>query len=453
MKHSVKTFILGLSLLPLSVSAATSTTVRNSVGEPAAVSQSTSKRAIMWIDGEANFRRFSNKDSIDFYLQKIHDLGFTDIAVDVRPITGEVFFNTTHAPKMTEWQGYHRPDFDYLGHFITMAHQLGLKVQATLNCFVAGHNYFDRGIIYTTHPEWASVVYTPQGLKPITEQKEKYSAMVNPLNRDFRKHIKAVLTDLVKAYPHLDGIIMDRVRYDGIEADFSDLSRKTFEKYVGKMVKNFPQDIFTWKKGDDGQWHVSRGQWFNKWIEWRSQTIYDAMADLRATVKKANPQISFGTYTGAWYPSYYEVGVNFASKTYDPSKDYDWATANYKNTGYMELLDLYTTGNYYTDITIADAEKNTKGVKNETDSEVQTGTWYSVEGSCNHLRQILGGHAVYGGLLVDQLYPTPSKLSQSIEMNLKKSDGLMIFDICHLIARPELWKEVEKGMKEGGMLK
>ena len=58
------------------------------------------KRAIMWIDGEANFSRFSHKDSIDFYLQKVHDLGFTDVAVDVRPITGEVLFNTPNAPKM-----------------------------------------------------------------------------------------------------------------------------------------------------------------------------------------------------------------------------------------------------------------------------------------------------------------------------------------------------------------
>lgn len=411
------------------------------------------RRAIMWIDGEANFRRFSSPDSVTFYLRKVRDLGFTDVAVDVRPITGEVFFSTPHAPKMRDWQGFQRDDsLDYLGLFLTEAHRLGLQVQATLNCFVAGHNYFDRGLVYSTHPEWASVVYTPQGLKPITEQKEKYSAMVNPLNADFRQHIKAVLTDLLTAYPSLDGIILDRVRYDGVEADFSDLSRTTFEQYVGKRVKHFPEDIFRWKKGADGQWHVKRGKWFNKWIEWRAQTIHDAMADLRQTVKAVRPDVSFGTYTGAWYPSYYEVGVNFASKDYDPSKDYDWATPQYRNTAYMELLDLYTTGNYYTDITLADAEKNTTGVKNETDSEVQTGTWYSVEGSCTHLRTILGGHAFYGGLLVDQLYGSPSKLSQSIEMNLKKSDGLMVFDICHLIARPELWDEVEKGMRAGGMI-
>lgn len=205
------------------------------------------------------------------------------------------------------------------------------------------------------------------------EQKQKYSAMVNPIDTSFRKHIKAVLTDLVKAYSELDGIILDRVRYDGIEADFSDLSRSAFEQWQGKKIKNWPTDIFTWKKGNDKKWHVERGPLFNKWIEWRSQVIHDAMADLRSTVKAARPDISFGTYTGAWYPSYYEVGVNFASNTYDPSADYDWATPTYKRTGYMELLDLYTTGNYYTDITITEAERNTKGVKNETDSETQRG--------------------------------------------------------------------------------
>ena len=35
------------------------------------------KPALMWFDAEANFARFSNPDSIDYYLDKIHSLGFT----------------------------------------------------------------------------------------------------------------------------------------------------------------------------------------------------------------------------------------------------------------------------------------------------------------------------------------------------------------------------------------
>ena len=406
------------------------------------------KRALMWFDGEANFRRFSNTDSIDYYLNKVHDIGFTDVVIDVRPITGEVLFDSKYAPRMREWNGYQRKDFDYLGHFLTSAHRLGMKVHASLKVFVAGHNYFDRGQIYTSHPDWASVVYTPHGLMPITRQKQKYSAMVNPLNKEFRSHILHVLCELVEKYPMLDGLILDRVRYDGIEADFSALSKSAFEKYTGKKIGKWPQDIFKWKDGK-----VVRGKYFKEWIEWRARVIRDFMAEMREKVKEANPKISFGTYTGAWYPSYYEVGVNFASNTYDPCKDYDWATKDYRKTGYMELLDLYTTGNYYTDITLADAQKNRSGVKNETDSETQYGSWYSVEGSCEHLRPILGGHPFYGGMLVDQLYGEPEKIHEAVEMNLKKSDGLMVFDICHLIARPELWAEIERGMRSGGMIR
>ncbi len=121
------------------------------------------------------------------------------------------------------------------------------------------------------------------------------------------------------------------------------------------------------------------------------------MALARKEVKEANPKISFGTYTGAWYPSYYEVGVNFVSKKYDPSKDFDWATSNYMKYGYVELIDLYATGNYYTDIFLEEYKKANCSVWDETDSQMQSGTWYCVEASCTHLRTILKENKFMGG--------------------------------------------------------
>ncbi len=157
------------------------------------------KPALMWFDAEANFQRFSNPDSIDYYLTKIKSLGFTHAIVDIRPITGEVLFDCPFAPKMTEWGGYHRTDFDYLGHFIKKGHELGLEIHASLNVFVGGHNFFDRGQVYTEHPEWASMVYVPEkGIISIMEEKHKYSAMINPINKNFQTHIINVLKDLVK---------------------------------------------------------------------------------------------------------------------------------------------------------------------------------------------------------------------------------------------------------------
>ena len=175
------------------------------------------------------------------------------------------------------------------------------------------------------------------------------------------------------------------------------------------------------------------------------------MVRARKEVKAANPNVDFCTYTGAWYPSYYEVGVNFASKEYDPSKDFEWATPNYKNYGYAELIDIYATGNYYTDITLEDYRKNNTTVWNETDSQAQQGTWYCVEGSCQKLREILGNNDFMGGILVDQFYNNRTDLSRTIAQNIKDSDGLMVFDIVHIITK-NLWKEVEEGMKKGGNL-
>lgn len=427
----------------------------NNVGIPAAPFcfelPKRKKPALMWFDAEANIKRFSNPDSIDYYIDKIADLGFTHAAVCVRPITGYLLYDSDLAPLYRGNKDDVNVDFDYLGKFIEAAHRRGIKVLASMNTFCAGHNYIDKGLIYDGHPEWASMVLdVDRGIIPITEQKNKYGAMVNPINPEYQDYIISVMKEIVTKYPEVDGLILDRVRYDGITADFSDLSRREFEKYIGHRVAHFPDDILKLEKtGDNGKFKTVPGKYYKKWIEWRTKNITDFMARARSEVKATKPDAIFSTYTGAWYPSYYEVGVNFASKNYDPSKDFDWATPEYKDLGYAELIDLYTTGNYYTDITIEESNANPDTVWNETDSEGHKGSWYCVEGSCRHLRDIMGDNDVLGGVLVDQLYFDTSRLPRVIEMNLKASDGLMIFDIVHIIKK-NLWKEIEDGMRAGG---
>ena len=417
------------------------------------VTIATQKPALMWFDAEANFRRFSSADSIDYYLSKIKSLGFTHAVVCVRPITGEVLYDSEIAPIHKEWEGDNHPEFDYLEYFIEQGHKLGLKVLASMNVFCAGNNHKERGVVFESHPEWASAYYDAQkGIIPITKLKgpNKYGAMVNPINEEYQKYIINIMKEIVSKYPTVDGLMLDRVRYDGINTDFSELSRKNFEKYIGQKVLDFPKDILSWEK-DGERYKPVFGKYAKLWAEWRTKNITDFMARARKEVKATNQNVDFCTYTGAWYPSYFEVGVNFASKEYDPSKDFEWATPNYKNYGYAELIDIYATGNYYTDITIEDYRKNNTTVWNETDSQAQSGTWYCVEGSCQKLREILGENDFMGGILVDQFYNNRNDLSRTIAQNLKDSDGLMVFDIVHIITK-NLWKEVENGMKKGGNL-
>lgn len=415
----------------------------------------TDKPAVMWIDAEANYPRFNHPDSIDKYVDKVADLGFTHLAVDARPITGELMYDSELAPR---YKGMHdeivpAEGLDYLGHFIERAHARGLKVLFSLNVFCAGHNFFDKGLIFTEHPEWATIVQDPEkGLVPITEWKnrgDKYGGMVNPVNPEYQSYIIDVMKEMITKYPEVDGLILDRGRYDGIAADFSDLSRNKFEEFLGEQVTTFPDDILKIVRTDSGRDSLVRGELFQDWVYWRSKTITDFLARSRSELKAIDPDMIFSLYSGAWYPSYYEVGVNFASKDYDPSESFSWARSDYKDTGYAELIDLYMTGNYYTDITIADFENNPNPIWNETDFEGHTGDWYCVEGSCHHLREILGPNKFLGGLLVDQLYSQSDRLPEAMAMNVKESDGLMMFDIVHIINK-NLWGKVAEGMRQAG---
>ena len=58
----------------------------------------------MCIDG--NFQRFSQKDSICFYLDKAKETGFNHVVVDVRGIDGHVLYESDFLPELTQVEGF-----------------------------------------------------------------------------------------------------------------------------------------------------------------------------------------------------------------------------------------------------------------------------------------------------------------------------------------------------------
>ena len=407
------------------------------------------QKALLWFDATANFARFASSDSIRFYLDKCVKAGVTDIIIDMRPISGEVLYKSEIAPFLHEWMGAERdPNFDFLGCFIEEGHKRKLTVHASMNMFVGGHNFFDRGIVYTKYSQWQTINYTPEGIKPITELKKKYSAMMNPANSEVREYLLSILKELVEKYPKLDGVMLDRGRFDGIQADFSNLSKNLFETYIGQKVENFPADIYEWKTDTGEKTEMIKGPLFKKWLEWRASVIYSFYEQARATVKSVNPNIIFGNYTGAWYASYYDVGVNWASQKYDPSVDYDWATPDYKKYGYAETLDLFTVGCYFTEISKEDVKKlNEENItRSEAGMRETKDPENSVEGSAElALKVTKGATPLYGGLYVEQ-YHDGEQFAKAMEMCRKKTGGVMIFDIVHIINR-DWWNALEEGIK------
>lgn len=91
----------------------------------------------------------------------------------------------------------------------------------------------------------------------------------------------------------LDGIILDRCRYDdyGLESDFSDISKQKFEEYIGETVANFPADIMA--PGTD-EIPSDQPVYFKKWLEFRAKVIHDFIVKAREKVKSVNNNIKFG---------------------------------------------------------------------------------------------------------------------------------------------------------------
>lgn len=410
------------------------------------------KPVYMWFDCEANYERLSYPDSIRFYLKKVKDIGVTDVVVDVKAIMGETLYDSKIAPFMGEWKGVERSrDYDMLGIFIEETSKLGLEVHASMNVFSGGHNYYDRGIIYEEHPGWQSINYWCDSIVPISEMKWNYNGMMNPALPDVQEYQLNIIEEVVRKYPQLDGLVLDRVRYDGISSDFSEFSQKAFEEYAGLEVENFPEDILYWEKKDNDDYEWKRGKHFNKWIEWRASVIYHFFEDARTVTKQANPNIQFGTYTGAWYPVYYELGVNWASNKYDPSIDYDWATENYKKYGYAELLDIYMTGLYFYEVTIEEVEKlNEVALEKRGEAAMGEGKefWYSVEGSAQLANKVVKNAVpVTGSLYVEQYEQNTDQFKEAVKMAYNSTDGLMIFDIVHIINK-NWWQVMEDALSE-----
>lgn len=417
-------------------------------------SESTHNNNFIWIDCHGNFDRTSSPDSILFYLQKIKDTGFDNVVVDMKPIDGDVVYKSEIAPQLLQYGRTTRDEnYDMLDWFLRYGHKLGMKVYASMNIFCGGNNWSGRGIIFGDKAHLQSVVYTPEGLKPIGEVKSNYNGMLNPTNPEVQDYELSILKEFVTKYKDLDGIIFDRLRFDGITADFSDISRKSFEAHIGRSVENFPTDIIYYNKAGE----VQQGKEFKQWIEWRSGVIREYLARVREELKAINPGLAIGDYTGAWYPTYYNEGLNWASDKYDPSTYFDWALPTYKNTGYASLLDLYMPGLYYVTVTKEEVDNNLaqlekdpqvriEGVWSPIDMKYARDYWYCVEGGAEWVNKITAGDVpVYGTILVSQYHEQPETFKRAAIAARDNTDGLVLFDLCHIVA-DNLWEPLKEAM-------
>lgn len=395
----------------------------------------TEKPRYMWIDAAANFPRFSNsQENIAADLQKAFDAGITDVVVDVRPTEGDVLFKTSAVDQVTKlatWEGgYHFHErtatWDYLQAFIDAGHKIGLRVHAAMNTFTGAHSYAyglgDMGLGFrdASKKDWFTVInYNGNLVNAMDCTDDSYrTKFFNPANDDVQQFLLTLIGDLAKY--NVDGIFLDRCRYNDWASDFSDVSIKKFEDYLGSSVKcdykNIPE---TYKK---------------QWIAFRAKTIHDFIEKAAETVKSVNSNIQFGVYVGAWYSTYYECGVNWASPKYDATSQYStWASPEWNRYGYADHIDYLLLGAY------AGADK------------LYGSTEWTCQGFCQLAKEKLRGEVRFSGG-PDVGNGTgwtegnrPDAVTNSIDACLSTADGYFIFDMVH-VRMYDYWNAIKAGV-------
>ena len=149
---------------------------------------------------------------------------------------------------------------------------------------------------------------------PISARPEQQvPLMTNPNSPEVQARILTMVSEVVRGYA-VDGVIFDdRLRYAGINADFSPVTHAAFEKFLGHPVR-WPDDIYQYQVIYPSLTkRILPGPDYDAWNVFRTLTIRNWLASAVATVKAIRPAATVSVYAGSWYPDYPALGSNWAA--------------------------------------------------------------------------------------------------------------------------------------------
>lgn len=393
------------------------------------------KPIAMWIDAEANFGRLSTTTDIKIWLDKIQKAGFNAIIVDVKPVQGDVLYNSAFLPACTSLGGktVENRGFDYLQYFIDQARARGMRITVSTTIFTMGLPASKTGPGYKDYPDsdydlsyWDDKFckeYLPDGIVDIRQTKDwGIFAFLNPVLPEVHDYVIRMVTEICEKYD-FDGYALDYCRYQNMNSDFSDASKEAFEKYIGETLNDFPNDIYYYKPGVVGKDSYTPGPYYNKWVEWRSSVIQGYIKDIRAAVKAVKPNVDIEYWAASWWPLP-ATGQNWASPNLNSTSSYWWASPQYYKTGFADQLDIFQLGAYL------------NRVYGPADAE-------SVEYAINRAKRIINGDCrLYGTF---QCSNKNFDIEEAVYLCLKETDGVMVFELSHA-HNTNAWNKIKSGI-------
>lgn len=394
------------------------------------------KEIIMWMEQYVNAEVSNTVEKLKKLTDTAKDAGITAFVLDLKGVEGYASYKKATRTKvkyMTETKNPKKQitmAYDFLEEFTREAHQKGLKVYGSFNFFTEGNMAAKDSAIHIqdTHPEWIEVLHAPEDegrlVSALYSKKESVLCYVNPANEEVQSFELERVREVLDHYD-IDGVVMDRTRYDNQYADFSERTREKFEQYLashGKKIERWPQDIYLF---DSNQTMVT-GPLYEDWLTFRSSVIQEFAGKLRKIVDeyqaKKNRKIKLAAYVGSWYDLYYQNGVNWADREFIYQEALNFPlpslyTEEYAKTSYLSFIDFLMIGCYYETV-----EQVNKYI---TIGNIVTNQKLPVIGSVYLLE-----------------FHTSKSLINCTRTCINHSDGVMIFDLCYTD-----WKQLNEAIK------
>ncbi len=249
--------------------------------------------------------------------------------------------------------------------------------------------------------------------------------MMNPHEPMVQARTFAFVDEVFANYD-IDGLLFDdRLRFAGLEADFSPYTRDLFGKYVGRNV-NWPQDVYLTTFDTRLRTGIDPGPLFDAWLTFRAQTLTDWVKKVRTHIPTGK---QFGIYAGSWYGDYAQYGNNYGSDQIQAG--FPFLTSHYRKTGFAKELDLLITGCYYPTATIVDAMK------------VSGPIGRTVEAAGVVSNRVARDQCwTYAGIMLSDFKGDTELLGKAMQAAAATTQGVMVFDLSHDIDL--YWEVFEK---------
>lgn len=262
---------------------------------------------------------------------------------------------------------------------------------------------------------------------PIAENQTQIPLMMNPALPENQQRAASFIEEVLQNYA-VDGVIYDdRLRWGGLNADFSPRGRELFEKRIGRKIK-WPDDVFKYTythrlnvgADDRGFTAIQPGPWFDAWLAWRVETMADFMRMIRRTVNRSRPGAHLGVYAGSWYGDYASYGNNYGSDQLQAG--FSFLNPAYRRAGFASKLDFLITGCYYPVPTIMEAER--RGLP----------PGRTVEAGAAITNRVARDQTwSYAGIMLSDYWGKPVDLEHALQAAAATTQGVMVFDYSHRI--------------------